>query len=82
MSVQQVLDARFSTRVCECLERYHLPPSRLKLEITERVISQDLEKVGRMMAALSEKGIGFYLDDFGVGSVSYTHLPRGPALHL
>lgn len=78
VSVQQFLDARFSTRVCECLERYHLPPSRLKLEITERVISQDLEKVGRMMAALSEKGIGFYLDDFGVGYSNFSMLLRLP----
>ena len=78
VSVQQFLDARFSTRVCECLERYHLPPSRLKLEITERVISQDLEKVGRMMAALSEKGIGFYLDDFGVGYSNFSMVLRLP----
>ena len=50
-----------------CLEHYGLSPDRLKIEITERVAAQDVDRTASVMAQLSDLGIYFYLDDFGTG---------------
>ncbi len=56
-----------------------LPPSRLKLELTE---SQSMENpeasIGRI-SALSELGVDIWIDDFGSGLSSLSSLKRIPA---
>lgn len=52
----------------ECLlKQYHIPPSRIKLEITERVIIDDLDSAAATMRGLNLLGTGIFLDDFGTG---------------
>ncbi len=49
------------------LEQYDVEPSRIKLEITEMVLLDDLERAHATMDELKARGIGVYLDDFGTG---------------
>ncbi len=49
------------------LEQYDIAPSRIKLEITEMVLLEDLERARAAMEELNRRGIGVYLDDFGTG---------------
>ena len=49
------------------LEFYGIEPSRIKLEITEMVLLEDLERAHATMDELNRRGIGVYLDDFGTG---------------
>ena len=51
----------------DLLRRYKVSPSRLKIEITERVLTQDFNRMKTVMEALSKIGVKFYLDDFGTG---------------
>jgi len=51
----------------ELLEKYKIDPCRIKLEITEMVLLEDLEKTKKAIEALNEYGVGVYLDDFGTG---------------
>ena len=67
LSMQQFLDPDLIPRLRRCLEHYGLSPDRLKIEITERVAVQDVERTASVMAQLSDLGIYFYLDDFGTG---------------
>lgn len=67
LSMQQFLDPELVPRITGYLERWGVSPRRLKIEITERVLLQDLERARRLMEELSALGIGFYLDDFGTG---------------
>lgn len=67
LSMQQFKDPSLISRIEESLHRYELAPSRLKLEITERVLLQDLDHMRNMMDALTARGLHFYLDDFGTG---------------
>ncbi len=67
MTGQQILDATFTRRIEENLEKYGVEGSRLRIEITERTITDDFAEVRKVMEYLSEKGIQFYLDDFGTG---------------
>lgn len=67
MTGKQVLDPSFIGRIEENLERYHVDGSRLRIEITERTVTEDFAGVRKVMETLAEKGIHFYLDDFGTG---------------
>lgn len=49
------------------LEHYGVEPQRIKLEITEMVLLEDLERAHATMDELNRRGIGVYLDDFGTG---------------
>lgn len=67
LSMQQFEDRTLLERMKQCLDKYHLTPERLKIEITERVLLQDMEYMKMMMEELTKSGICFYLDDFGTG---------------
>ena len=53
-------------------------PSRLKLELTESVVLDDIETVILRMRQLDSLGVRFSLDDFGTGYSSLTYLKRLP----
>ena len=48
------------------------------IEITERTVTDDFDKVKNIMQYLSEKGIHFYLDDFGTGYSNLSSMLRLP----
>lgn len=49
------------------LDHYGIEPYKIKLEITEMVLLEDLERAHATMDELNRRGIGVYLDDFGTG---------------
>ena len=49
------------------LDHYGIEPGKIKLEITEMVLLEDLERAHATMDELNRRGIGVYLDDFGTG---------------
>ena len=49
------------------LDQYQIAPEQIKLEITEMVLLEDLERAHATMDELNRRGIGVYLDDFGTG---------------
>ena len=67
VSMQQLMDFDFVEKVEQCLKRHGIAPGRIRLEITERMISEKAERTREVMQQLTEKGILFYLDDFGMG---------------
>jgi diguanylate cyclase (GGDEF)-like protein len=54
-------------RLEELLGKYSVPPKCIKLEVTERVLLDDLTKARQTMDELRRQGVGVYLDDFGTG---------------
>ena len=53
-------------------------PARLKLELTENLLLGDVNETVSRMRQLKERGLGFSLDDFGVGYSSLSYLKRLP----
>jgi len=51
-------------------------PDRLKLEITESLLLDNVEATVAKMAALREAGLSFALDDFGTGYSSLSYVKR------
>lgn len=67
MSMQQFMSRGFVDRVEACLQKYAVAPDRIRIEITERMISENPQQMRDTLRQLTEKGIQFYLDDFGMG---------------
>ena len=53
-------------------------PRRLKLELTESMLADNVQDIIEKMFALKAKGVGFSLDDFGTGYSSLSYLKRLP----
>ncbi|MBC7454536.1 MAG: EAL domain-containing protein [Massilia sp.] len=78
VSARQLRQGDFVEQVVELLARSGANPSRLKLEITESMLLDNVEQVIAKMGALKALGVGFSLDDFGTGYSSLSYLKRLP----
>ena len=66
------------THVLETLQRHHLAPDRLTLEITEGVLMRRPEVALRLMREMHLAGLRLHIDDFGAGYSSLETLHRFP----
>lgn len=64
--------------VSAALDRHHMVPSQLELELTENLVMNDFERAIERMARLRELGVRIAMDDFGLGSSSLSNLVRLP----
>ena len=78
VSARQFHHRDFVDQVLSVMERAGANPKRLKLELTESLMVDDVEGVIAKMTALKLKGVGFSLDDFGTGYSSLYYLKRLP----
>jgi diguanylate cyclase (GGDEF)-like protein/PAS domain S-box-containing protein len=78
VSARQFRQPHFVAEVMTILERSGADPHRLKLELTESLLVDDVEDIIVKMSALQSRGVGFSLDDFGTGYSSLSHLKRLP----
>jgi diguanylate cyclase (GGDEF)-like protein/PAS domain S-box-containing protein len=78
VSVRQFREADFTVRVRHVLQESGAPPSRLKLELTESTVLDNVEDIIRKMREIKALGVGFSMDDFGTGYSSLQYLKRLP----
>jgi diguanylate cyclase (GGDEF)-like protein/PAS domain S-box-containing protein len=82
ISAQQIRQADFVARVLATIEQTGAPPQRLKLELTESLMAENVEDVIAKMLQLKKIGVSFSLDDFGTGYSSLSYLKRFPLEQL
>lgn len=78
VSARQFRQADFVERIRGALARHQVNPARLKLELTESLLLEQVDDVVGKMRALCELGVRFSLDDFGTGYASLAYLKRFP----
>ena len=78
VSAHQFRQAGFVDQVLAVLKNTGANPQRLKLELTESLLVDNVEDIIGKMFALKAKGVGFSLDDFGTGYSSLAYLKRLP----
>ncbi|WP_295453011.1 bifunctional diguanylate cyclase/phosphodiesterase [uncultured Thiodictyon sp.] len=78
VSAHQFHRADFVEQVLETVKRTGANPRRLKLELTESLLLNNIEEISAKMSALKEQGLSFVLDDFGTGYSSLAYLKRLP----
>lgn len=78
VSAQQFHFSDFADQVQAVVEHYAIRPGLLKLELTESMLVEDVERIIATMNRLKKIGIKFSLDDFGTGYSSLQYLKRLP----
>lgn len=68
----------FVEDILELIKRKAIDPSKIKLELTENIVLNDINNCVVKMNALKKIGIEFALDDFGTGYSSLSYLTRLP----
>lgn len=82
VSGRQLRDEGFVSQVEQILQDTGADPRRLKLELTESTLLEDIEGAISKMQRLRAMGIRFALDDFGTGFSSLGYLKRLPIEQL
>ncbi|MGE5386035.1 MAG: EAL domain-containing protein [Betaproteobacteria bacterium] len=82
ISAEQFRQPDFVAQVSTALSASGADPTRLKLELTESSLIENMESVIFTMQTLRAKGIGFSMDDFGTGYSSLANLKRLPLEQL
>jgi len=78
LSVRNLLDRSLPEDLERMLWTHHLPPSALRLEITESMIMSDPERALATVTRLADLGLRLSVDDFGTGHSSLANLRRLP----
>lgn len=78
LTAQQLMSDQISACILESLQKFQIPASRLRIEITEGAVGEGMERVRGKMEQLSRAGIRFYLDDFGKGDSNLSRVLELP----
>ena len=78
VSARQFREENFVEQVLAALDRTGADPRKLKLEVTESMLVDNLEETIEIMTRLKDHGVQFSLDDFGTGYSSLAYLKRMP----
>ncbi|HEX9171515.1 MAG TPA: EAL domain-containing protein [Telluria sp.] len=78
VSARQLQHPGFVKGVTAALQRAQADPHKLKIELTESLLVENVETTITKMTALRQLGVRFSLDDFGTGYSSLAYLKRLP----
>lgn len=78
ISAVQGVQKNLTENILPLLEQYHIPPSMINLEITERAAVTAPSLLKYHMKKLGRLGVTFSMDDYGTGNSNCTYLIQFP----
>ena len=78
VSAKQFAIPDFVGNIADVLKKHQVAPSRLKLELTESVMLENMAATVEKMHSLKALGVGLAIDDFGIGYSSLSYLKQLP----
>ena len=78
VSARQFRQTDFVEQIHKVVKRTAINPIRLKIELTESLVLENVADAIEKMHALKALGIGFSMDDFGTGYSSLAYLTQLP----
>ena len=78
LSAGQILRDDIVRLVSQTLRETRCPPGVLRLEITETVLMEDVQRANAILRRLKDLGVGLWMDDFGTGYSSLAYLRSFP----
>ncbi len=78
VSSRQLMQQNFLRLVEQAVQKAGLEPCDLRLEITETALMDNPNEAAKLLSELREFGAKIYLDDFGCGYSSLSHLAKLP----
>jgi len=82
VSAKQFHQPTFVEEVLTLVDHFGVDTAKLKLEITESMLLDNVDDIIAKMTALKARGISFSMDDFGTGYSSLSYLKRLPLYQL
>ncbi len=82
VSPRQFRQREFIETIENAINKFHINPQQVTLELTERVVITNIEDTINKMQALKSMGVGISIDDFGTGYSSLTYLKQLPLNQL
>ncbi len=82
VSARQFGQSDFYMQVKQVIEQHAINPAKLKLELTETAVLENVETTIETMNALRDLGVEFSMDDFGTGYSSLRYLKHLPLSQL
>ncbi|MEX2335130.1 MAG: EAL domain-containing protein [Pseudohongiella sp.] len=82
VSARQFHQDDFVDQVLNAVNSNRIRPDRLKLELTESLIMDNVDSAVEKMNALGDAGVRFSMDDFGTGYSSLSYLTQLPLHQL
>ena len=82
ISAKQFFQTNFAARLQAAIERHAVDPCLLELELTEKLLFNNIEDTLNLIKALTRIGVRLSLDNFGTGYSSLQHLPALPLRRL
>ena len=75
ISHSQFKSSNFRSSLLNTISKFDVSSSQINLEITESMLSHDINNTVKQMSEIEAKGFSFSIDDFGTGysSLSYLH---------
>ena len=74
LSVVQLLQNDIVYKIKNVLKETGIKPQNLRLEVTESLAINDMDRMKKILGEIKELGITVALDDFGTGYSSLNHL--------
>jgi EAL domain-containing protein (putative c-di-GMP-specific phosphodiesterase class I) len=74
LTTRDLRDPGLLDRIALALTEAAIPPSSLRLEITERVLIEELREAAGTLQAIRDLGVKLAIDDFGAGASSLASL--------
>lgn len=78
VSARQFEGAALIQHITALIDKYHLLPGTLEIEVTESMVMQHTDKSILMLSALRDLGVKIAIDDFGTGYSSLATLKKLP----
>ena len=78
MSIQQMRKSYIDEKIAEMSESYMSMVHKIRIEITEGIITKNPTLATKVMTDLVNGGLNFYLDDFGMGYSNFARVLELP----
>jgi diguanylate cyclase (GGDEF)-like protein/PAS domain S-box-containing protein len=78
LSLKQLRQPNFISRISAILRKYEVPPTSLELEITETTLMENPSRTIKLLDELYSLGLHLAIDDFGTGYSSLSALQQFP----
>ena len=78
LSLKQLRQPNFISRISAILRSYEVSPTSLELEITETTLMENPERTIKLLDQLYALGLHLAIDDFGTGYSSFSYLHSFP----
>lgn len=78
LSSVQCMEENLAEKILYTIEKNHVPPSKIQIEITETTFGENPVNIRCLMNELSNFGVLFSIDDFGTGYSNLQSLVESP----